>query len=430
MALLQSLKRQYSLPAVRSIGIYTITNFFIKGASFLLIPVFTNPAFLTAADNGLLTLFSQSLLFMMPFVSMGLLQTASVDFFKVDKKAFKDFCSTALLMSFSVSVVFMVVFWLLRNTLLTQFNVPVSFCFVVPLLSFFTFCYELLVMIIRNRNSPGGYMRVTVTKVLLDLGLAVILIVGFSLTWKGRVTSTILSAAAIAAFALYFLWKNNFLGTIKKSVLASELKYSLPLITLQLSNFCLFSSDTFFLAGITGNHSEVGIYGLASLFASIIFTLAISLLQHFVPKVNSALAHPDVDHASIRRQFNYYFLLLTSGSLVLLLLIPVIYRYFVNEAYSSGLSFIYLLCAGYYVWCITYFFYTFLFYNKQKGKLLFLSVTSIVISLCSNYFFVKNMGSMGAAISVCLSYLSVFIIVLCSTTSFWRPIFEKTNERL
>ncbi len=75
---------------LRSIGIYTITNFFGKGVSFLLIPLFTNPAFLSPADNGILNLFAQSILFLMPLVCMGTLQSTSTDYFKLNKNDFRD----------------------------------------------------------------------------------------------------------------------------------------------------------------------------------------------------------------------------------------------------------------------------------------------------------------------------------------------------
>src|ERR1035438_7004439 len=98
MAFYRSLKNQYKYPALKTMGIYTITSFFGKGLSFLLLPLFTNPKYLTPADNGLLSLFSQAIIFLTPFVSLGVLQSTSVDFFKLDRKSFKDFCTTGFAM--------------------------------------------------------------------------------------------------------------------------------------------------------------------------------------------------------------------------------------------------------------------------------------------------------------------------------------------
>ena len=86
MQSIQFLKTQYKNPALKSMGIYTVTNFFGKGLSFLLLPLFTNPKYLSPADNGLLSLFSQATIFVLPFINLGVLQSASVDYFKLDKK--------------------------------------------------------------------------------------------------------------------------------------------------------------------------------------------------------------------------------------------------------------------------------------------------------------------------------------------------------
>src|SRR5664279_3347597 len=82
----------------RSIGIYTFTNFFTKGISFLLVPLFTNPAYLTAGDNGFLSLFNSSINFLIPFISMGLVQSASTDYFKLNTSAFRDFFTTSFIL--------------------------------------------------------------------------------------------------------------------------------------------------------------------------------------------------------------------------------------------------------------------------------------------------------------------------------------------
>ena len=425
MAVIQSLKSQYQSVAFKSMGTYAVTNFFIKGISFLLLPIFTNPNYLSPSDNGLLSLFSQSILFLMPFISLGILQSASVDYFKLDKKQFKDFCTTGFVMSSLVALIFVVIFWCFKTTLYNRFKFPLSFFWIIPAVTFFTFCIELLFLIIRNRKDPAQYMQVSVVRILLDLALAVILIVGFSLAWKGRVTSILVSTFFISLYGIFFLKKNNYLGgQVRMNIITKELKYSIPIIAMQLSNFCLFSSDSFLLSGITKNNSEVGIYGMACLFASIIFTLCSAIVQYIVPKINHLLSQQVIDYPSIRKQFNMYFFIMATGLIALLLAIPLGYKYFINHSYLPGLKYYYFLCTGYFFWAIAYFFYTFLFYYKQKLKLLLLSLLSILISLISNYCFIKNMGTQGAAISVCCSYFVVLIMAVLFTKSNWKHMIK------
>lgn len=85
------IKKLYNNPSVKSVGIYTFTNFFSKAVSFLLLFVFTNPVYISPSENGLLSLFSTSLLLLMPFLSMGIIHSVSADFYKLEKEALNCF---------------------------------------------------------------------------------------------------------------------------------------------------------------------------------------------------------------------------------------------------------------------------------------------------------------------------------------------------
>jgi hypothetical protein len=95
------IKKLYNNPSVKSVGIYTFTNFFSKAVSFLLLFVFTNPLYISPSENGLLSLFSTSLLLLMPFLSMGIIHSVSADFYKLEKRRIQKlfqykFCYTGI----------------------------------------------------------------------------------------------------------------------------------------------------------------------------------------------------------------------------------------------------------------------------------------------------------------------------------------------
>ena len=429
MTSIQFLKAQYKSPALKTMGIYTITNFFGKGLSFLLLPLFTNPRYLTPADNGLLSLFGQAIIFVLPFINLGVLQSASVDYFKLDKKNFKDFCTTGFAMAITMAIVSAVAFFLSRDFLSKRFSFPAIFIWAIPLAAFLNFCYEFVILLIRNRDDAPRYMKVNITKIVMELGLAVVLIIYFSWGWWGRVSGILISGGFVTIYAIYFLIKNGYLsGSIRMKIIASELKYSVPIITMQLSMFCLFSSDSFLLAGITKNTAEVGIYGMACVFGSIIITLSGAIVQYMVPKINKALSAPKIDYAEIRKHAKLYFTVMSFTFIALLLLVPVIYHLFINNNYWPGIRYFCFLSAGYFFWTITVFMYTFLLYYKQKRKLFLQAIAVIMISLCSNYVFIKEMGSLGAAISVCCSYFTVMLLAFVSTKKYWKPLLLGAEE--
>jgi O-antigen/teichoic acid export membrane protein len=428
MAFYKSLKNQYNYSSLKTMGIYTITNFFGKGLSFLLLPLFTNPKYLTPADNGLLSLFSQAIIFLTPFISLGILQSTSVDYFKLDKKSFKDFCTTGIFMAVSMSLISFLLFYLLRGFLFQRFSFPVTFIWAIPLLTLMFFFYEFTMLIIRNRNNTVTYANVNVTKISVELGSAVILIVLLAWGWKGRVAGIMLATCLVAIYGIYFLLKNDYLfGSIKRKIIYTELQYSIPIATMQLSMFCLFSSDSFLLAGITKNNSQVGIYGMACVFGSIIITLCSAIIQYMVPKINKALSCAEIDYADLRNQFLIYISIMVFAFVTLLFLVPVAYHLFINENYWPGIQYYYFISSGYFFWTISFFLYTFLFYHKQKKKLFALAIISIIISICSNYYFIKNFSSLGAAVSVCCIYFIVMLLAIIATRKYWKPIFHSRN---
>ena len=408
----------------RAAGIYTFSNFFSKGLSFLLIPIFTNPRFLSPEDNGLITLFGKAIIFLIPFINLGVLQSASVDFFKLDKKSFKDLCTTGVVMSFSMCLVTLGLFNLFSNYFFEKFSFPPEFIWAIPLIAFMTFLYELIILIIRNRDKPMHYLKLNMARISLELGLAVILIVLFSFGWIGRVSGLLIALSLISFYALHFLIKNDYLfGKIKKQIISRELKYSAPIIMMQLSVFTLFSSDSFLLSAITQNNSEVGVYGIACIFGSIIITLGSSLIQYMSPKINKELSLKNPDFDLIKNLSKNYFKIIVTGWLLLLILVPLVYKVFIDPLYWEGSRYFYILCTGYFFWTISAFLYTFLLFHKEKQKIFFLASLSMIISLGGNYYFIKTQGAWGASISVCLSYFLVLLLTLLFTKKYWRPVF-------
>lgn len=429
MAIFSDLSRLRKNPMLQSLGAYTFTNFFGKGVAFLLLPYFTKV--LRPSDMGLLSLFSGAVIFLMPFVSMGVLQSVNADFFKLDKKNFKDLFTTSLLLPVGVTLLSIILFYSFGDYLQTRYGFPKQFLWLIPLVTFLTFITEHLITLIRNNDLSKLFMKAVLGRLLLEVVLAVLLISVANWGWQGRTTGILISYIAIGLFAFYFFIQRGYLfGEIKKAVIRQELVYSIPIIVMQLSVFCMNSSDNFFLSRFThDNNAEVGVYAIACTFGSVILTLCSALLQFVIPKIYNLLSQPQINYAAIRKFFLLYAGIMLGGLLLLLICIPLAYKFIIPPTYLPGMKFYYLLCTGYFFWTIAYFFYSFLLYYKHKRKLLLLSLTSIVISLTSNYFFIRNMGSMGAAISVCCSYFAVLLITLIFTYNQLNFIFFRQNSQ-
>lgn len=396
----------------RTAGIYTFSNFFAKGASFLLLFIYSNPKYLTPEENGLLSLLSNAVFIFMPFLSLGIVQSTSVDFFKMKSGDFKDFFTTSFILPVCIMLLGFGGFFLLNEKLYLFYGFPLSFVLIIPFLTFLNFCNDQYFTLIRNNGEAYVYLKVALVRIFLEISISLTLVVIFAYHWQGRVTGMLVANSIVIIIGFYYFKRKGYLfGKIKKRYLKQEAGYALPIIIMQCSTFCLFASDKFFLSYFSDNHI-VGIYSYACVFAAVVTLFSSALLSFVLPKIYQILSAEHKDYREIKKLFFLY-----TGSnffvlIVVILLTPFLYKHFINENYYRGLEYMYFIAIGYFFWTITYFFYSFILYKKMKNEILILSLISIAVSLTSNYFFIRSGSPHLAAISVCLSYFIVMWVTL------------------
>lgn len=409
MAISSTLQQYSKSREVKSIAIYTFSNFFNKGVSFLLLFYFTQV--LSEADFGMLSLFSNSILFAMPFISMGILQSVNADFFKLGKKEFKDFFSTSFLLPIAVTLLSITVLLLFKNQLKTSYNFPAVFIAIIPVAALLSFIQEELTILVRNNNQPIQYLWVNITRLLLEIILAVFLISALHYGWMGRVMGMLVSYFLTAIYAIYYFTKNGYLsGSIRKQYIKIELQYSTPIITMQVGVFCLSSSAVYYISHFTHSLQEVGIYSVAATFASIVNVFCVALLQYVQPKMYVLLSQKITDYRAIKKLFIFYVGLMALFTIAVISTVPLVYHLLLKQTYLPGLQYCYLLCTGHFFWSITYFFFSLLLYEKQKKKIGLLSLIAVAISITANWFFTGKYGGTGAAIATVSSYGCIMAI--------------------
>ncbi|MGN6532466.1 MAG: lipopolysaccharide biosynthesis protein [Ginsengibacter sp.] len=415
-------------PASKTAGIYTFSNFFIKGTSFLLLFIYSNPKYLSVHENGLLSLLTSSVFILMPFLSLGIVQSTSVDFFKLKGDEFKSFFTTGFVIPICIMFLAFAGLFVFSNDLKSAYDFPWSFVLIIPVLTFLNFCNEQFLTIVRNNDEPVTFLKAALLRLGVEISLSLTLVVVFFSGWQGRVTGILASNTVLLFIAFFYLKKKNYLfGKIKRIYIRQELLYGFPIIILQCSTFCLFYSDKFFLSFFSDN-SEVGVYSYACVFAAVVNLGSSALLYYVMPKIYSFLSESKIDYKQIRKHFLFY----VSSCFILLLCVvaftPLLYKFFINSSYHPGLKYFYLIAAGYFFWSVTYFFYTFMFYKKHKKKILATSLISIFISIANNYFFIKNLGTSGAAFSVFLSYFLVLLVTITANLKNIKEMFFKGQK--
>lgn len=411
MASLTGIFRFSRSAEMRSVATYTFANFFNKGVSFLLLFYFTSV--LTQADFGMLNLFSNSIIFLMPFISMGVLHSVNAEFFKKEKKEFSDFFSTTLLIPVVMTVVSIITMSFFRVQLKKEYAFPYTLLILVPVITLLNFVFEHFNNMARNNHEPTKYLIVNIGKLLIEIGLAVFFISALGFNWMGRVMGILIAYLLVAIYAWkYFTIHSYNTGSICKHYFKEEIKFSIPVISTQASMFFMSSSAGYFIQYFLHDYASVGVYSVAVTLSSVILVLSSALIQYFNPKVYSLMSQEKIDYNSMLRYFFSYAGAMLLGSILLLLFIPLVYNIALKSSYLPGIHYYYFICIGYFLWSLSIFFYPFMFYHKQKKKLLTVSMLSIAACVISQVYFIKNMGAYGAALSIFVVYLFSFLTTL------------------
>lgn len=413
-------------PVLKSVGIYTFSNFLAKSASFLLLFIFTNPKYISPSENGVLSLFNNALIFLKPFMSLGIIHSVSVDFFKMEKTEFRNSFTSGFFLTGCVAILSIITCFLFSSQLQRHYGFSLVICLLIPLITFFIFCFDQLVNMLRSNNEPMNFMKANMLRLFVEFGLSVLLVMAFNWRWQGRVAGILMSYLILAVFAIYYFIRRGYLfGQVKKTYVRSELSYALPIIALQMAFFAINSSDKFFLAHFSNDNNEtVGIYSIAAIFASVVFTLHHALIQYIFPKIFSLLAQDQPNYRSIRKHFIFYFLMMTVATLFLIAITPVIYHYFINPLYLPALSYYYLFCLGYWLWSVAYFFFSFLLFEKHKKKIFVLSTTAILVSCLLNYYCISRWQATGGAWSVFITCGIILGSVILLTSRHIRRMLQ------
>lgn len=431
MLMVNRLKNAITNPAYISVGKYIFTNFFSKGVSFLLIPLFTNPKYLTPEDNGVLSLFASNMILIAPFIALGMIQSSAADFFKRSKEEFAASFTSSFFMAASMTVICMLVLYLFRGVLLEKFDLPASFTLIIPALSFLVFCSEQLFALIRNRNEVNRYAIIGMSKSIIEYGLSVLLVVFFFKGWEGRIWGIAASLILVNLVGSWYYFNKGYIRfDFKKSRLIEELKFGVPIFVFQLCVFMLGATNKLFLAIFNVDKAELGIYAIACILGTMVGTVAQSILLYVQPQLYKTLSSGDATVGSVKHIFFNYFKMLTVLSLLCTGVAVFAYYFLINHVYLSGMKYFFVVAFQAFVWALNYFMFLFLLFHKEKRKILKVACISIVCSIAINTFMVKYFLVWGDALSSLINTLIFSGLVIFFTKDIIKRTLSHKTEAI
>ncbi len=386
----------------KQVYIYLFSNFINAALSFATVSLLTHH--LDTYDYGVINLYSPFLLFLMPFITGGILYPLSVEYFKRDKPAYSTYFSNAQVIPLLSLALLTICCFVFQQELMRFLKVSAFWVWIMPLTAWLIMINETAMIITRNNNKPFQYAFFSVGKNLAEIGMTVLLVIGLHWAWQGRLLSAAIAPTLLGIISVYLFYRWKFI--VKKidwKIVRQIFWVSLPFVFERLTVFVLSNSDRYFIDRYDLNGTkEVGLYGLGSQLAMVIFLVVVSMNSAYQPYLFKKMA--EGFRGKIHKTTGWYILACIATVGAMLIALPFLFRFFIGSSYQNAISYAYILCSGYFMWGIYNAFQAYLIYLNRGRTIIIISAIGMICSLALNFTLVPRMGADGAAITSVITY--------------------------
>ncbi|MGN0384912.1 MAG: lipopolysaccharide biosynthesis protein [Lachnospiraceae bacterium] len=382
---------------------YTIGNYFLKGLSFLTIPIFTR--LMSTGDYGKYnTYLSYEALI---FIVLGFSFHASLKNAKYKYgNEFKKYVSCVVLFQLISLLCWLLVVNLLYSILGKTIGYSRILVNLLLLYSFSTALIQVYNAYLGLEYRYSSFLKISGFNAIANILISMILILTcFSKeTYIGRIIGTVIPSCAIAVYILYEFWKNQK-PSIDKHFARFAFSYSIPIIPHGLAQVVLSQFDRIMISTMEGN-AQAGIYSFAYNIYSIVFVTTSSTDQVWGPwfyeKMNAG------EEQEIKQKAHFYAMGIALFIVAIILISPEVVVVLGSKEYQEAMyTVIPVVASGYFA-----FLYTLpvqVEYYYSKTKLIALGTTgAALINIILNYFFIKKYGYVAAAYTTLITYILYF----------------------
>lgn len=405
-------------------GIYTISNVLNAAIPFLLLPVLTH--YLDTSDYGVLSNFNAIANLMVPLVGINLMASVQVQYIK-DEVDNQNYLSTGLRLALVLTAVFSGILFLFGGYIENLIQVPKFFLYFIAVYALFNVVIEVLLAIWRMEDAAINYGIFRVTRTAIEISLVLLLVIGFGMNFEGSIYGMIAAYGLGCLVALFILMNKKLLfGTYDRSYLNHAVKYGVPLIPHTLSGVIMMYSDKLIITYYHGQ-SENGIYTVGFMIGQAIGLLQNSFNQAWVPWVFQKLkAGKENDKKRMVKITYLYVVGILLVVLLLWLMLPFIFKYFIGEKFGEGMQLVIWVALGFAFNGMYKMVSVYIFYLEKTMIIAFTSFGVAIVNIILNFVLIPKYGLQGAAVATMSAMGLQFIVTwvisaqLMDMPWFWK----------
>jgi O-antigen/teichoic acid export membrane protein len=397
---------------------YTIINLLNSLTPFIILPLLTKN--LTAEDIGSIDLFTTSTLFLTPLIGLGMIQSLTKLYFTVpDKSKYLSVLATAVL--FISSTVFLLVSGILFFTDFIKISEENKlFVLFIVFYVFLSLIIEGYLLLKRNEEAIKEFAFLRLSKAFVDIALTILFLFYFENYWA-RIMAMVISSSLIAAIIIFLIRKNpNIKFVWDKAVIKYILSYTWPLILHAFFINILNYADRYLIGDFLGM-SDLGKYSVIYQICMVMSLFINSFSMAWTPFFMRNMAEDSAAFKPLfQKAFKYYLFALLLGGFLLYLIMPLIYRFYVGEAFLVSKDIYIALLCGYVFQGLYRFKINHLYFLEKTLSIAQISFVGAMVNISLNLIFIVKWGLYGAAFATFVSFLVLYLFTELKLVFFNR----------
>jgi O-antigen/teichoic acid export membrane protein len=406
--------------------IYTLGNYFIKGLTFLTLPIFVR--LLSPIDYGIYNMFIAYEGFFFVIIEFALNSSYRSAWYRFgtlkNGKDYYSYISTSMVVII-VSTILWIIFCLLNKSWLSALLNLNSLELI--LLVFYSAAMAILACFNAHIGLKSQYktlIKLSCLNAIANIFLSIFLITTFynSERYLGRMIGTTIPACLMAIYIICIFFKEASPGNFKE-FLSWGLKYSIPIIPYGIGLVTLGQSDRIMIEKLVGTNA-VGIYSFAYNIFALINVTAISLDNVWSPWLFKKMNQQN-DEIIKKQSSRYIIMMLVLSCIIMLASVELVKLVGTKEYYESIYSVIPIVAGGYFSFLCT----LPISVEYYLGKTKFIALGTIIsasINVVLNYIFIPIWGYVAAAYTTLIAYFIYFLLhYLLTQVIFKTKVFNQ-----
>jgi O-antigen/teichoic acid export membrane protein len=402
-------------------GIYLLGSLLARAVSFIMLPIYTRC--LTPSDYGVIELLTMILDLVGILVSVRIGQSIYRYYYKYDQDGDRrEVLFTAYVSSMASSILGMLCVLLFANQLAAAFFGDVKLVGLLRLFSLSMVFHGLIetpMVMIRAQQRPWFYLTVSITKLVMMLGLNIYFVVYLRLHVEGVIYSGLISGGIMSLAMGGYLLKNT--GLSFSMAKAKEMMlFSLPFMAVGALSFYLNFGDRYFLRLFGGGLAAVGIYSLGYKFGFLLTFIPGEPFSNVWDSEKFRIYRESSDPQAVyQRVFLVYSAVMAMVVLGLSLFGRNAIMVMANREYWPAADLIPFVCLAYMFNCMSGFANLGILVKERTIEITYGTMIAAVVITAGYFLLIPRYGAMGAAWATLLAFASRTIWIAIRSKKYY-----------